>query len=469
MKLALFNQVILTAVITFSLSQSAFSQADEKYPEYTGLYTDTKNEHTKLVVLEDNGILYIQSLAGIYQVIFSSKTDIKLMVQNESTAPAHFSEFKNGKYHKLNMGQGVNKLILKRDDIPESKCKSVLYEAIDRSDFLVGFNKTKLPPGQSPDIETVSIEEAGGNRSLIKKLIRRVSGRVNCLLISKNSRLVVEEYFNGYSAEDSQRIASVTKSIVSLLLGEAIEKKYIRSINDRIVKYLPEYKSILVGEKKKITVKDLAEMSSGLEWYEWDVSYFDPENINQIAAQSPDPVKFVLSQPLIHKPGKVFAYNSGSTPLIMKIIKNAAGAKTFAEFAIHSNLSRLDFKNAYWIMQNSGREGNFLLRPRDMIKIGQLVLNNGMWNGEQIVSKKWILESTKRHIDTGSSWDGYGYQWWHKTFRVGDREFKAVAAYGFSGQKIVIIKELDMVIVTTREFSDRPVLIITDQVIEAFI
>ena len=88
---------------------------------------------------------------------------------------------------------------------------------------------------------------------------------------------------------------------MSLMLGEAIEKKYIKSINDRIYKYLPEYKSILTGQKKKITIKHLAENSLGLDWDAWAVPYSDPNNIANICFQNPDPLKFALEQPLIHK------------------------------------------------------------------------------------------------------------------------------------------------------------------------
>lgn len=465
MKKTLLKHIILDAIIILLISQTAFSAGNKKYSEYTGLYANIRNENYKMIFLEDNGKLYVQSLSGIFPIIFSSKTDFKVQVYRTKTGelPIHdrFSDFKNGRYQKIIIKQGTNESSWKRQDIPEEKYKSTLYDQIDRFPDIVRFNNKKLSPGQSFDVETGTLEEAGGNRSLIKKLIGLAAGRVDSLLVSKNGRLVVEEYFNGYSAEDSQNISSVSKCFTSFLLGDAIEKKYIKSINDPIKEYLPEYKSILTGKKKKITIKHLAENASGLDWNEFAVHYSNPENILNRAYSSPDPVEFVLSQPLIHKPGKVFTYNHGGTIVLHEILKRASG-KFFDEYLKQSSLSQFDFKNAYWM-------GTLYMRPRDMLKIGQLVLNNGVWDGKQIVSEKWIKECTGRLIDTGASWDGYGYQWWHKTFKVGDRELQAVAGYGASGQKLVIVKELGLVIVTTRNMSDAPVLIVTDLVIEAFI
>lgn len=482
MKCPLIKHIILVLIIIVSISQTAFPQGSKKYSEYTGLYSLQKGGELTYLVFEEKQVLYLQSMEDIFEVALESKTDFYLKRNYHNNSRCRFHNLQNGKYQSLVPVGGELEFI--RMDIPDDKLKTVYYKILDSitSINLNGVQSifVKMPGMESPgecefDIKTGTLEEVKGDKPKIDKLVKHISrgglGDLNCLLVSKNGKLVVEEYFNGYKSGDSQATGSVVKSIISLLLGEALDK-YNISVNDRIIKYLPEYKPLLTGRKKKLTIKDVATMSSGLEWY-YNYDLQDPENIWNRMRRSPDPVEFHLSHPLVFKPGKVFNYSTGDTTVLAKLIEKISG-KSFPEFLKQSSLNDLCLKNTYWDLNNNV-VACLSMRPRDMAKIGQLVHNDGVWNGKQIVSKEWIRESTKRHINThtswntGKSWDGYGYQWWHKTFRVNNREFKAVAAHGYGGRKIIIIKELDLVIVVTTNNRDGAVYRIADLVIEAFI
>ena len=144
--------------------------------------------------------------------------------------------------------------------------------------------------------------------------------------------------------------------------------------------------------------------------------------------------------------GEVFTYSGGYVTVVGEIIKNATGASSLADFAGKSSLSKLCIKNAYWYKQLDGRQnsaGGLKLRPRDMAKIGQIMLEKGIWNEQEIIDEEWIEESKTEHISTRSvNWSGYGYYWWSRFYYVNGKKYRAVAALGWGGQRIIIIETL---------------------------
>jgi CubicO group peptidase (beta-lactamase class C family) len=167
---------------------------------------------------------------------------------------------------------------------------------------------------------------------------------------------------------------------------------------------------------------------------------------------SKDPVRYVFERPLIAKPGAKYAYSSGITIALGEAVHQASQEKA-DKFAEHYLFEPLGISKYYWWSYPSGfvqTGGGLCLRPRDMAKIGQLYLNAGRWNGNQIVSEEWIKASTTNYIDAKEfpDWikaDGYGYQWWLRSFKMGDRIIPSFHAAGRGGQFIFVFPDLEMV------------------------
>jgi len=213
---------------------------------------------------------------------------------------------------------------------------------------------------------------------------------------------------------------SVSKSVVSLLVGIALDRKLIASIDDPVFTYFPQYASLRTPEKDRILLRHLLSMRSGLQWDEVHTPYGTSTNSEHLMFKSTDPYRFVLEQPVQHEPDKEFNYSSGSTQLLAGMLQKATG-KPLVEFAREALFEPLGITQFTWPnMPASGEIAAYYglrLRPRDMAKIGELVLRKGMWNSRQVVSEAWIEESTQGRTtglkSVGIAWDPlYGYQWW---------------------------------------------------------
>lgn len=221
----------------------------------------------------------------------------------------------------------------------------------------------------------------------------------------------------------------------------------------RLYEFFPEYDYIdwfqpyTIGEdtytKADITLRDLLTMSAGLEWDEATVHYGDPENTLRIMMSSDDPFEYLFERPLVSVPGEEHVYNSGLSNAIIEVIERSAG-QTIGDFARDNLFTPIGVNDFYW-------EGGLALRPRDMLKFGQLFLNQGQWDGEQIVSSGWVTQSLEKVYDFGSGQrtTGYGYQWWWNEFEVDGVRYEAHAALGYGGQQILIFPDFDMVVVFT--------------------
>jgi len=191
-------------------------------------------------------------------------------------------------------------------------------------------------------------------------------------------------------------------------------------------------------------------MRSGLEWNEMEVPYDDTRNDLVQLFRVPDPIEYILSKPLVAEPGTTWYYNGGNTNLLGEAIRTATGQRMDA-FAEQHLFAPLGITNYEWDHLNADTihaSGNLQLRPRDMTKFGLLYLNDGMWNGQRIVSQEWVEASTQRRASP--SWGGgYGYQWWLRTYDFGSKVVDAFYAAGWGGQQISVFPDLDMVVVFT--------------------
>ena len=272
--------------------------------------------------------------------------------------------------------------------------------------------------------------------------------KIHSLLLVKNDYLLVEEYFSGYSPEKLHDLRSVTKSIRSLLMGIAIDLGYVESIDDPISKYLGKYWSEQLQEEKGgITIRHLLTMSTGLDCNDWDKKSKGQEDK---VHKKKDWIQYTLDLPVRNDPGTISHYCSMGTVLAAEIISQAAGM-SMDEFARQYLFDPLGITNVRWGhtsgngVLNSGKR--LYLAPRDMAKIGQLVLNQGLWNGMQIVSADWLLAATSPQTKiTGID---YGFLWWSIPFQANEKVMLAQTATGNGGQYIFVFPELNAVAVFT--------------------
>ncbi len=284
---------------------------------------------------------------------------------------------------------------------------------------------------------------------------------VHAVLVVRHGTLVFEHYLSGSDEAWGHPIGniafgpqvrhderSVTKSIIALLLGIAIDRGLIKGIDEPVLSFFPEYADLRTPEKDRITLRHLVTMSAGLEWHELDIPYASAANsyIRMDAAR--DPYRFVLEQPVAVPPGVLWNYNSGATEVVAAILKKAAG-KQVDELARELLFEPLGITDVEWPRYAHGNTiaaGALRLRPRDLAKIGQLILQRGKWKDAQVVPAAWIDAATTPQID-GLSPYFYGYFFWLGRSLVDRREIQWAAAVGLGGQRIFIVPDLDLVVV----------------------
>lgn len=324
---------------------------------------------------------------------------------------------------------------------------------------------------------TASLTDVGMDATplinLMNDLSRRNDHHVHSILVTKNNKLVFEEYFSGedldltnnqlnfvhkdFDLDTLHCQASASKSITSILLGIAIDQGLIQGVQQKMFSFFPEHSDLNDTEKGKITLEHMLTMSTGIPWDE-SYPYTDPRNdLNQMF-YSVDPIKFVLEKSVVASPGSLFIYNSGTTNLLGDVVRRSTGL-TLTDFAEQYLFAPLGITSFNWIgFPNAPHiaiaSSTLYLRPRDMAKIGQLYLQKGVWNGNRIVSENWVTESTLESIQVPPSKNpipgfikSYGYQWWRGTFSNGNTETYFAAGWG--GQFIFVIPDIDMVTVIT--------------------
>ncbi|WP_303317966.1 serine hydrolase [Flavivirga abyssicola] len=306
----------------------------------------------------------------------------------------------------------------------------------------------KLEDGwKTNDLQSQNIDS-----TLIIKLFNQLQikeNKIHSVLLVKNDQIIIEEYFGENSVNNQHDLRSATKSITSILMGIAVDKGFVKNVNDPISKYLNSLVPTknLDERKKEITIEHLLTMSTGLDCNDWDKKSKGQED--KIYKKN-DWLQYFLNLPMINKPGTVSNYCTIGQILATEIISQTSGI-TIDKFAEKYLFNPLGINNVNWGHTSkkeiipSGKR--LYMTSRDMAKIGQLILNKGKWNGKQVVSEKWIEKSTtpKTKI-TGID---YGYLWWNIPFKANGKIFASKTATGNGGQYIMVLPELDMVAIFT--------------------
>ena len=335
----------------------------------------------------------------------------------------------------------------------------------------------QMPESINDGITVGSLLEVNLDTTHIYKLLTRIKRdkieEVHSVLIYKNGHLVLEEYFKGHdyvwendnfwgankewTSKDLHNIMSDTKSVTSALIGIAIEKGFIKSVEESVFNYLPEYLEYKRDGREHITIEHLLTMTCGLEGNEWVSSYRELDNPIISVYLCEDPIECILDRPVIAKPGTYFSYWGGNQILLGEIIKNASNMELHT-FAKKYLFEPLRIEQSEWAYVNKGPQdaaGGLELTPRAMAKIGITFLNDGQWHGEQIIPKYWVGKSATPYrgnrdirVPGQKSWrHGYTYGWWTKSWE--NEKVKTYFAEGWGGQNIFIMPEQDMVVVFT--------------------
>ena len=305
--------------------------------------------------------------------------------------------------------------------------------------------------------------------SLQKRLRAGEIPNLHSVVIIRHDQMVADWYFEGtdkqwgtpltikFGPEILHDVRSVTKSIVSLLAGIAVADHAIESLDSPVLDYFPECKDLQTPERRKIRLRDLLSMTSGFHWDERSYPYTDIRNGEVAMNAAPDRYRYILSQPIDSPPGTEWRYSGGDVALIAAVIERST--KTPIDIYAGNKLFRpLGITEFAWMKDNNGipiAASGLRMLPRDMAKIGLLVLHNGQDpSGHQIVPESWIHESTSPHItaykENGCT-IGYGYFWWLQT----GCKIPWYSAQGNGGQHIRVVPSLDMVIVTTAGLYDK--------------
>lgn len=265
-------------------------------------------------------------------------------------------------------------------------------------------------------------------------------------LIIQDGKVLYEEYWDGYDADSHSNIFSATKSIVSLLIGIAIDEGKIKSVDEPIGNYLEEFAN---DERGKVTIKNLLTMSSGLDW---DEAYSSPTSITTKAYYGKKLRQVSTDQELIEKSGVRFRYQSGNTQLLAFIVEEATG-ETISKYAERTLWKPMHAVNtALWSLdKKDGDEKSFCCfntNARDAARFGQLVLNRGAWNGKQLISEQYLADATTTEAyllneEKSAPLDHYGYQYWILPYK----DMNIPYMRGHRGQYIYSIAEKNAVVV----------------------
>jgi len=297
---------------------------------------------------------------------------------------------------------------------------------------------------------------------------------VHSVMVMRGEETIAEWYFEGqdkvrgrslgvvkFRPETLHDVRSVTKSVVGLLVGIAVAEGAIKSLDTPVLDYFPEYADLQTPDRRRITLRHLLTMGSGLHWDEETYAYDDPRNSESAMDAASDPYRFVLSQPIEAAPGSRFKYSGGDVALMAAVL--ARSTRTPLDAYAQAKLFRpLGIGKVEWHRDAKGTPyaaSGLRMRPRDMAKVGRLMLQDGRWEGRPVVPAAWVKTSIQPHarVQPDPKCGGqYGYFWWLQAGCQLSPPQPWASAFGNGGQRIALVPELDIVIVVTAGLYNKP-------------
>jgi len=436
-KTGLIAVFLFTSFFSFSQQQNKISY--EQLKEYEGIYeypnqlkvsfaASPKDTALVAIINQSEYVLKYES-----PDVFSTKYDTIHFFRDAHNLPAGYISKRE-----------TFKLITKNVFFPET----MWYPRLKGNDVY----QYKIPENLNDGLAVGDINKTVLDTSLLREMMQKIINgtypNVHSVLIIKDGRLVFEQYFYQYTKDSVQEMRSATKSFFSALTGIAIDKGFIKSKNETVLSYFPEYTlNNMSDAKKRITVENLLTQQTGLDC---DISNPKSEGNETTMDYSDDWVKFTLDLPMIDTPGGNGRYCSGNPVTLGRIVEKTTNMPLL-QFATKNLFEPLGFTNYKWYFKpdksNAENYCQVYLTPREMSKFGLMYLNNGIWNGKQIVSSDWVNQSFEKHsVIQGVD---YGYLWWLKYLDADGVRYYTKAAQGNGGQRIYVLKEQNMVAVIT--------------------
>lgn len=329
----------------------------------------------------------------------------------------------------------------------------------------------KRPEMLTDGIRTSTLQQVRINKDFIKAMEDSITNgaytNIHSVLIMRNNKLVYEKYFPGedqvrgigsagfvaHHRDSLHDIRSVNKSVVSAAIMIAVGQGKIKSLDQRVLDFFPEYARHDTGLKRDITIQHLLNMSAGLEWKEGLPS--NTTDSERRMNQSPNALDFIFSRNMSAVPGTTFNYNGGCTELLAAIIQKVSGME-IDQFTEQYLFNPLGIKYYTWVRKTDGTPSGasgLRLRSRDMAKFGLVYFNNGKWKTKQIIPSHLVAQTLKSQVSTPDSSAEYhleySNQFWIYNEIVNDKELTWVQAQGNGGQIIIIDKKFDLVLVIT--------------------
>ena len=350
----------------------------------------------------------------------------------------------------------------------------------------------QVAPSPAPELKkdqwsTASLESAGMSSKPLQNLETAVHAgefkKIGSVLIARRGRLVYEAYFDG-DADTLRDTRSATKSITDALIGIAIGEKKL-AVEARVLQLLPEHARKLQNpdpRKDKITVEDFLTMSSPLECDDWnDASRGNEERMYLVE----DWAQFIFDLPIRGRMhvgeqidpapyGRYFSYCTGGVFTLSEVLQKATAVRAdhYARDKLFEPLGITDAQWVYSPMNIPQTGGGLRLSSRDLLKIAQLYLNGGTWQGVRVVDENWVRASTQPHARIDEDTE-YGYLWWLKSFKSGGKSYAAFFMSGNGGNKVAVFPGLDMAVVitstnyNTRGMHEQTEKLLTDYVLPA--
>lgn len=295
-----------------------------------------------------------------------------------------------------------------------------------------------------------SPESQGMDSEILVEMFEHIEtddiGELFGLVVVRNGHIVLESYpSNIYGADDIFNVRSVTKSLLGAVTGIAIEEEVVQ-LDDKLIDYFPDI-DFSSQEKENITMEQLLTMTTGIDWPEWEdsVGLFSEWQLTD------DQLKYYLDQPIVEEQIDVFNYDTGAAHTLGTIIENEIEG-TIEDYASEKIFDKIGATSVRWNRANEGSTmggTNVEMTPRDMARFGYLYLQDGEWDGEQIVPKEWVRESLTKQVDAYDD-NGYGYYFWISNYEDIDHYI----AMGFGGQYIAIVPEYELVVAQTSDQYD---------------
>jgi CubicO group peptidase (beta-lactamase class C family) len=288
------------------------------------------------------------------------------------------------------------------------------------------------------------------------------------VLVARGGKLVVERYYEGrderwgrplgmvkFGPDVKHDLRSISKSVVGLLYGIARADGKVPPPDQPLVDQFPAYKDLAVDpQRRRMTIAHALSMTLGTDWNE-DLPYSDPRNGEYAMEMAPDRYRFVLDRPFVAEPGTRWNYNGGATAVLGRLIAQGVG-KPLLDYAREKLFDPLGIRDAEWTAGTNGEAAaasGLRTRPRDLAKLGQLVLERGRWGERQLVPADWLDQSFAPHAHVEEGLD-YGYQWW--LGRLSGSGQPWIAGFGNGGQRVIVVPGLHLVVAITAGNYNQP-------------